>query len=126
MHCSGKQEVADILENNGVKCGRLFTNVENTSNIYNGLNYEKYTTKDISEIFENNAYIFMQEYPSDNDISFVNTKYYEGLSLYEFENNDVFVLSPNHLFVIIIAYKLTIAVKLVKFSVYHIKYSLFL
>ena len=64
MHCSGKQEVADILENNGVRCGRLFTNLDNpsTPNIYNGSNYEQYTTKDINEVFENNAYIFMQEF----------------------------------------------------------------
>lgn len=100
MHCSGKQEIADILENNGIKCGKLFTNIENTSNIYNGLNYEQYSTKDINEIFENNAYIFLQEYTFDNDISFVNTKYYEGLSLYSFENNEVFVMSPDQLFAI--------------------------
>lgn len=98
MHCSGKQEVADILENNGVRCGKLFTNIENTSSLYNGLNYEQYSTKDINEIFENNAYVFMQEYPSGNEITLSPSKYYEGLSLYSFENNDVFVLSPDHLF----------------------------
>jgi hypothetical protein len=97
LHCSGKQEVIDILENNGIKCGKLFTNIENVTNIYNGLNYEQYTSKDINDIFENNAYIFMQEYP-DNKISTVYEKYYEGLSLYEFENNDVFILSPDQLF----------------------------
>lgn len=97
LHCSGKQEVIDILENNGIKCGKLFTNLENITNIYNGLNYEQYTSKDINDIFENNAYIFMQEYP-DNKISTVYEKYYEGLSLYEFENNDVFILSPDQLF----------------------------
>lgn len=97
LHCSGKQEVIDILENNGIKCGKLFTNLENTTSIYNGLNYEQYTSKDINDIFENNAYIFMQEYP-DNKISTVYEKYYEGLSLYEFENNDVFILSPDQLF----------------------------
>lgn len=97
LHCSGKQEVIDILENNGINCGKLFTNIENVTNIYNGLNYEQYTSKDINDIFENNAYIFMQEYP-DNKISTVYEKYYEGLSLYEFENNDVFILSPDQLF----------------------------
>lgn len=97
LHCSGKQEVVDILENNGINCGKLFTNIENVTNIYNGLNYEQYTSKDINDIFENNAYIFMQEYP-DNKISTVYEKYYEGLSLYEFENNDVFILSPDQLF----------------------------
>lgn len=102
MHSSGKQEVADILENYGINCGRLFTNLDNPSspNIYNGSNYEQYTIKDINEIFENNAYIFMQEFPFGDNINLNSYKYYEGLSLYEFENNDVFVMSPDQLFAI--------------------------
>lgn len=104
MHGSGKQEVADILENNNIRCGRLFTNLDNpsTSSVYNGSNYEQYTTKDINEIFENNAYIFLQEFPfGDNPYPVSSVcKTYEGLSLYEFENNDVFVMSPDQLFVI--------------------------
>ena len=100
MHSSGKQEVADILEDNGISCGRLFTNLDNptSSNIYNGANYEQYTSKDINEIFENNAYVFMQEFPWGNELNLSALKYYEGLSLYEFENNDVFVMSPDQLF----------------------------
>lgn len=102
MHCSGKQEVADILENNGIRCGRLFTNLDDlsTSSVYNNNNYEQYTLKDINEIFENNAYIFMQEFPLGNELNVSACKYYEGLSLYEFENNDVFVMSPDQLFAI--------------------------
>lgn len=101
MHGSGKQEVIDILENKGIKCGKLFTNFENptASNIYNGSNYEQYSIKDINDIFENNAYIFLQEFPfGDASLNVSALKYYEGLSLYEFENNDVFVLSPDQLF----------------------------
>lgn len=104
MHSSGKQEVVDILENYGVRCGRLFTNLQNSAepNIYNGSNYEQYSSKDIHDVFENNAYIFMHEFPFGDDISMLNlvnsAKYYEGLSLYEFENNDVFVMSPDQLF----------------------------
>ena len=103
MHGSGKQEVADILENNGIRCGRLFTNLDNVaaSNVYNGSNYEQYSIKDINDVFENNAYIFMQEFPFGNQMLMVSAiKYYEGLSLYEFENNDVFVMSPDQLFAI--------------------------
>ena len=104
MHGSGKQEVADILENNNIRCGRLFTNLDNpsASSVYNGSNYEQYTTKDINEIFENNAYIFLQEFPFGDNPCPVSSvcKTYEGLSLYEFENNDVFVMSPDQLFVI--------------------------
>ena len=100
MHSSGKQEVADILENHGIKCGRLFTNVDNpsASNVYNGSNYEQYSSKDINEVFENNAYIFMHEFPWGNELNLSSLKYYEGLSLYEFENNDVFVMSPDQIF----------------------------
>lgn len=100
MHSSGKQEVADILENNGIRCGRLFTNMDNISalSMYNGSNYEQYTNKDINEIFENNAYVFMQEFPFGDELNMSVCKYYEGLSLYEFENNDVFVMSPDQLF----------------------------
>lgn len=100
MHSSGKQEVADILENNGIRCGRLFTNMDNlsASSVYNGSNYEQYTSKDINDIFENNAYVFMQEFPFGDELTASACKYYEGLSLYEFENNDVFVMSPDQLF----------------------------
>lgn len=100
MHSSGKQEVVDILENAEIKCGKLFTNYDNLSaaNVYNGSNYEQYTSKDINSIFENNAYIFMQEFPFGNELNLSASKYYEGLSLYEFDNNDVFVISPDQLF----------------------------
>lgn len=100
MHCSGKQEVVDILENNDIRCGRLFTNYDNTTspNVYNGANYELYSDKDINGVFENNAYIFMHEFPFTNDLTASSLKYYEGLSQYEFDNNDVFVISPDQLF----------------------------
>lgn len=104
MHCSGKQEVIDILENNGVRCGKLFTNLDSstTSTIYNGNNYEIYSNKDIHDVFENNAYIFIQEFPFEDHLSSLSSvcKCYEGLSLHEFENNDVFVMSPDQLFAI--------------------------
>lgn len=104
MHGSGKQEVADILENNGIRCGRLFTNLDSStaSTVYNGSNYEQYSVKDINDVFENNAYIFMQEFPFGSQMLPLLSAYtyYEGLSLYEFENNDVFVMSPDQLFAI--------------------------
>jgi hypothetical protein len=100
MHSSGKHEIADILENNGIKCGKLFTNLDThlMPSVYNGLNYEQYTIKDVNDIFENNAYIFLQDFPFGDNINALSCKYYEGLSTYEFENNDVFVMSPDQLF----------------------------
>ena len=94
LHDSGKQEVADILEKQGVAVGRLFSNIENPSpNIYNSYNFELMTNKDISEMFENRAYLFLQELESSQTTK--SYKYYEGLSLWTYDNNQLFVLSPD-------------------------------
>lgn len=95
LHCSGKQEVLDILEKNGVRCGKQFSNIEEPSpNIYNSYNYELYSMCDINDIFENNAYIFINELEN----KYINSyKYFEGLTRYEFDNNDVFTISPDQL-----------------------------
>lgn len=84
MHCSGKQELFDILSNQNISCAKLFSNVQIDDN-----RYEFFNDKEMVEIFENKAYIFMKEY---NDYAF-NT--FEGLSLYEYDNNDVLILSPD-------------------------------
>jgi hypothetical protein len=95
MHSSGKQEVIDILEELDVKCGKVFSDVEvPTDTLYNSYNYEMYTKNDINSIFENNAYIFLHEVPTEN-MSFKAYKNYEGLSLHSFDQNDVFALSPD-------------------------------
>jgi hypothetical protein len=96
LHCSGKQEVLDILERNGINCGKQFSNIDEPSpTIYNSYNYELYSMNDINEIFENNAYIFINELDSVFNVN--SYKYFEGLSKYEFDNNDVFTISPNQL-----------------------------
>ena len=96
FHCSGKQEVVDTLIKNGIKCGKLFSNIEEPSDlVYNSRNYELYSNADITSIFENNAYIFINELSSLSHLS--SYKYFEGLSKYTFDNNDVFVLSPDQL-----------------------------
>ena len=62
LHASGKQEIIDMLRELGISCGKLFSNMEEPSpNIYNSLNYELYSNKDVMDIFENNAYVFIQE-----------------------------------------------------------------
>lgn len=94
LHCSGKQEILDILEKQGVSVGRLFSNIENPSpQIYNSYNYELMSTKDINEMFENKAYLFLQELESSATTK--SYKYYEGLSLWTFDNNQVFAISPD-------------------------------
>lgn len=93
-HASGKQEILDILEKHGVSVGRLFSNIENASpQIYNSYNYELMSTADINEMFENKAYLFLQELESS--VTTKSYKYYEGLSLWSYDNNQVFALSPD-------------------------------
>lgn len=94
LHDSGKQEIADILEKQGVSVGRLFSNIEKPSvNIYNSFNYELVSDTDINDIFENKAYLFLQEL--DSSATTKSYKYYEGLSSWTYDNNQVFTLSPD-------------------------------
>jgi hypothetical protein len=100
LHSTGKQEVVDHLEKMGVKCGKIFSNIEEPSeNIYNSSNYELYSNEDINDIFENDAYVFIQELPQTS-LSFKTGKYYEGLSKYSLDQNEVFILSPDQLLAI--------------------------
>lgn len=92
LHSSGKSDIVDILERKGISCGHIFSDINMPKdNIYNSYNYELYTTKDVNEVFENDAYLFIKECKIGDQ------KFYEGLSRYTFENNDVFVLSPDQL-----------------------------
>lgn len=94
LHASGKQEILDILEKQGVSVGRLFSNIESASPyIYNSYNYELMSTSDINEMFENKAYLFLQELESEATTK--SYKYYEGLSQWTYDNNQVFALTPD-------------------------------
>lgn len=94
LHASGKQEILDILEKQGVNVGRLFSNIEAANpGIYNSYNYELMSTADINEMFENKAYLFLQELESSATTK--SYKYYEGLSMWTYDNNQVFALSPD-------------------------------
>lgn len=94
LHSSGKQEILDILEKQGMTVGRLFSNIECADpRIYNSYNYELMSTVDINQMFENKAYLFLQELESE--VTSKAYKYYEGLSLWTYDNNQVFALSPD-------------------------------
>ena len=89
MNASGKQEILQSLKNEGILCGKLFSNItQPSSKLYNSEYYELYDDDEIKSIFENNAYIFYKDIYCLNNV-------YEGLSLYEFDNNDVFALTPD-------------------------------
>lgn len=94
LHASGKQEILDILEKQGKDVGRLFSNIESASpQIYNSYNYELLSTADINKMFENKMYLFLQELESSATTK--SYKYYEGLSEWTYDNNQVFALSPD-------------------------------
>ena len=84
MHSSGKQDLFEQLMSKGLKCGKLFSNKD-----INDIRYDFYSDRDINELFENRAYMFIKEINGYTRNSF------EGLSLYEYDNNDIFVLSPD-------------------------------
>ena len=95
LHASGKNEAIDILRDNGVKCGNLFTNLESPNEkVYNYNRYDYYPRQDINIVFENDAYLFIQEL---NPHQYSDEPYYEGISKYTFDENDVFVISPDQL-----------------------------
>lgn len=84
MHGSGKQELANLLLEENIPYGKLFTNMPKL-----GMRFDEFDDKDIIELFENKAYIFIKE--ADE----YTRNAYKGISLYEFDNNNVFLLSPD-------------------------------
>ena len=94
LHSSGKHELAHSLEEMGLKYGKLFSNYDTTTkHVYANDEYEQYNIIDINEVFENNAYVFIQE--RNDEFIYSSIKCFEGLSKYSYDNNDVFVLSPD-------------------------------
>lgn len=93
-HASGKQEVVDGLRELGIRCGRLFSNIDKVNDdIYGSKEFILYEDSIIHEIFENKAYIFLHELPISYKVNTYNV--YEGLSYDEFDKNDVFIISPD-------------------------------
>ena len=92
LHGSGKHEIAHTLQEMGVKYGKNFTSVDlDLSKAYG--EFEYYENSTVNDVFENNAFIFLHEHQGKEIPS--SYKYFEGLSKYTFDNNDVFVMSPN-------------------------------
>lgn len=92
LHGSGKHEIMNILETLGVTHAKLFSNLDKPSGqIYNSYDYEQCDTKDIDEIFENEAYIFLRELKTNHKV------FSEGLSIKEFDENPIVSLSPDQI-----------------------------
>lgn len=96
LHCSGKQEVIDLLRERGVKCGKLFSDIPLASDlIYGSRDMDLLSSAQVRGIFENDAYIFIQSIDTPSMPSTYSC--FEGLSFYDFDNNDVFLLSPDQI-----------------------------
>ena len=85
---SGKMAVANALRDMDIKVGQTFRSIDTVGNQYT-LSTTVYDVKEINDLFENQAYLFIKE--SVNKAN----RYYEGISFYEYQNNDVFVMTPD-------------------------------
>lgn len=85
---SGKMAVANILREMGVNVGQTFRSTDTIGNQYS-LSTIVYDIKELNNLFENQAYLFIKE-----SINKAN-KYYEGISFYEYQTHDVFVMTPD-------------------------------
>jgi hypothetical protein len=85
---SGKMQVANTLKSMGLKVGNTFRSSESIGNQYS-LSTVVYDSKEVNNLFENQSYLFIKESLTKSN------KYYEGISFYEYQNNDVFIMSPD-------------------------------
>lgn len=83
-----KSELYSLLKDSRFKCGKNFTNNTEADTTYNKYIYKYYTNKVVEELFEQDAYVFICNSGYDPEGIFT------GLDLDEYENNDVFVFTP--------------------------------
>lgn len=80
--------VANALRDMDIKVGQTFRSIDTVGNQYS-LSTTVYDVKEINNLFESQAYLFIKE--SVNKAN----RYYEGISFYEYQNHDVFVMTPD-------------------------------
>ncbi len=88
FNASGKMAVADKLVEMGIPVAKTFRSVDTIVNQYS-LSNVVYDMKEINRLFENHAYLFIKESTNKSN------RYYEGISFYEYQNNDVVVMTPD-------------------------------
>ena len=92
---TGKQELLELLQQDHpeIHIAKLFSNVnpEQTGLYHNISDYMLYKEADIRLMFENHAYLFMKE------IDEISYDIYEGVSLSEFNDSDIVMLTPDEM-----------------------------
>ena len=83
---TSKREIAKLLADDKFKVAKLFSGLSEDEMTYHKDMYKSYNIDVIKSIFENGAYVFI------NDV-FEKIEVQEGLEFDEFDNSDVFVLS---------------------------------
>ena len=83
---TSKREIAKLLADDKFKVAKLFSGLSEDELTYHKDMYKSYNVDIIKSIFENEAYVFI------NDV-FERVEVQEGLEFDEFDNSDVFVLS---------------------------------
>lgn len=86
---SGIPEIVEDLEKLGVSVGHIFRSIPEVDEKSYTLSKIVYDFSDIEKIEETNSYIFIQE-------CFQKEKFLEGLSFYEYDNNDVIYMGIDH------------------------------
>lgn len=89
--CSGKQEIIEDLESNGVKVGKTFNNILDPIDGVYSCNAETFDNEEIGRIFENESYLYLREV---NSFDF---PYYDGLTTQSFDSAQVVALTPEQL-----------------------------
>ena len=83
-----KRDIYRLLAKNGFRCGKLFTNATLDDVKYNKYLYKYFPTETINDMFENGSNLFVCSCGEDQE------NIYTGLDFCEYDDNDVFVLTP--------------------------------
>lgn len=83
-----KRDIYRLLGADKFKLGKLFTNKPIDDISYNKYIYKYFPLETVNEVFENNSNIFIQTCLDDSE------NIYTGLDFAEYDENDVFVLTP--------------------------------
>ncbi len=83
-----KSDVYNLFKEDKFHCGKLFTNYSESEATYNNYLYKYFPHNVVEEIYEQDAYVFICNAGYDPE------GIYTGLDFDEYQNNDIFVATP--------------------------------